>query len=68
MNYSNDFLNPLLNCFAKFKLSLADKVTIGACNLASIILNFAESPSLDQMQSSVQFNSDQHCQLELHLF
>ena len=32
-----------------------DKVTIGTCNLASVILNFPESPALDKMQSSIQF-------------
>ena len=32
---------------ARFTLSLVDKVIIGTCNLASAILNFTESPSLD---------------------
>ena len=34
-----------------------DEVTIGTCNLASVILKFAESPSLDKIQLSNQFNS-----------
>ena len=51
-----DLLNPSLNCFVKFTLSLVDKVTIGTCNLASVISNFAESPALRKMQSSIQFN------------
>ena len=33
-----------------------DKVTTGTCYLASAILNFAESATLDKMQSSIQFN------------
>ena len=41
------FLNPSLNCFVKFTLSLVDKVNIGTCNLAFIILNFLESAALD---------------------
>ena len=32
-------------------------VTIGTSNLISLILNFADFPSLDKMQSSMQFNS-----------
>ena len=43
--------------YVKFTLFLANKETIGTYNLASIILNFAESPALDKMKSSIQFNS-----------
>ena len=50
-------LNPLVFCFVKFTLSLVDEVTTGTCNLASVILNFADSPALDKMQSSIRFNS-----------
>ena len=50
-----DLLNLLLICVAKFTLSLVAKSTIGTCNLASIILNFSESPPLDMMQSSILF-------------
>ena len=39
-------LNPSPNCLLKFTLSLVNKVTIVTCNLASVILNFAESPAL----------------------
>ena len=41
----------------RLTLSLVDKVTIGTCNLAFLYLDFAESPALDKMQSSIQFNS-----------
>ena len=34
-------------------LFLVDKVTIGTCNLASIILNFIETPALDKTQSNL---------------
>ena len=44
-------------------LSSVDNVTIGTCNLASVILNFEEFPALDQVQSSIQFNSRQILQL-----
>ena len=47
----------MLHCFVRFTLSSVDKVTIRACNLASGILNFAESPALDKIQPSIQFNS-----------
>ena len=59
MFQQTDFLNASLSCFVKFTLSLVDKVTIGTCNLASVILNFAESPSLHQspMHFSIQFDS-----------
>ena len=30
-------IDPSLNCFVRFTLSLVDKVTIGTCNLASLI-------------------------------
>ena len=44
--------------FLRFTLSLVDKVvTIVTCNLATIIVNFAESPAFDKMQPSIQFNS-----------
>ena len=43
--------------FCQIALSLVDKVTIGTCNLPSVILNFEESPALDKMQSLSQFNS-----------
>ena len=33
-----------------------DRVIIGTCNLASAILNFAESLALDKMQYLIQFN------------
>ena len=35
---------------------LVDKAAIATCNLAPVILNFAESPALDKMQFSIQFN------------
>ena len=59
MFQQTDFLNLSLSCFVKFTLSLVDKVTIGTCNLASVILNFAESPSLHQcpMHFSIQFDT-----------
>ena len=44
-------------------LSSVDNVTIGTCNVASVILNFEEFPALDQVQSSIQFNSRQILQL-----
>ena len=31
-----DVLNPSLNCFVKFTMSLVDKVRIGTCNLAFV--------------------------------
>ena len=34
-----------------------DKVTIGTCNLASVISYFADFPELDKIQSSIQFSS-----------
>ena len=34
-----------------------DALTVGTCNLASVILNFAEFLALDEMQPSDQFNS-----------
>ena len=37
-------------------MSLVDKVSRGTYHLASIIVNFAESPELDKVQSSIQFN------------
>ena len=40
----------MLNCFAKFTLSLVDNVTIQTCNLASVIFNAAEFPALDKIQ------------------
>ena len=48
-----NLLNPTLNCFVTFTLSLIDKVTIGTCNLASVISNSVESPSLDSLQSTL---------------
>ena len=50
-------LNPSRKCFIKFTLSLVDKVTIGTCNLASVISNFTESPALGKIQPSIQFSS-----------
>ena len=50
-------------CFVRFTLSLVDKVTIGTYNLASVILNFEESPAVYKMQSLIQFNS--RCILQL---
>ena len=44
-------------------LSLEDKVTIGACNLGYVVINFAESQALDKIQSSIQFNSNWILQL-----
>ena len=38
-------------------MSIAEKVTIGTCNLASVILKFTESPGLEKTQSLIQFNS-----------
>ena len=58
-----DLLNSSINCFVKFTLSLVDKVTIGTCNLASVIFNFAKSPNLDKIQSSIKFNSRRILQL-----
>ena len=46
-----------MTCFVRFTLSLVDKVLIRTCNLGSNSLNLAESPALDKMQSSIQFNS-----------
>ena len=48
----NRFLNKSLNCFVKFTVN---KVTIGTCNLVSVILNFAEYPALkkDSLQSNL---------------
>ena len=54
---SNPMLNPSLNCFVRFILSVVDRLTIGTWNVASVILNFAEFLALDEMQSSIQFNS-----------
>ena len=48
-----DVLNPSLNCFVKFTMSLVDKVRIGTCNLAFVISNFAESQSGYSLQSSL---------------
>ena len=52
----------MFNCFAKFALSLVDKVTIGTCNLASVIAHFAESLSPDKIQSLIKFSSRQTLQ------
>ena len=54
-------LNPSLNCFVRFTLSVVDKVTMGTCSLASVILNFAESPVIGKLQSSIQCNSHEFC-------
>ena len=43
--------------YLKFISFLANKENIGTYNLASTVLNFAESPALDKMKSSIQFNS-----------
>ena len=43
--------------FFRFTLFLVDSVTIGTFNLASVILNFAESPAPDKTKSSIQYNS-----------
>ena len=48
------YFRSIIYCFARFTLSLVDKVTIGTCNFASVILNFAASPALDKMQSLIK--------------
>ena len=37
--------------------TLVDKVTIGTCNLVSVIANFAVFLALDKIHSSIQFSS-----------
>ena len=51
----DSLLNPSLNCFVRFTLSLVDKVTIETCDLMSVISNFAEFPALENIQCSIQF-------------
>ena len=43
--------------FCQIFIFLVDKATIATCNLASVILDFAECPALDKIQFSIQFNS-----------
>ena len=45
-----DLLNPLLNCFVTFKLSLVDKVSFGGKRFVSVKLNFVSPSTLEITQ------------------
>ena len=64
-NYSNKQICQILQNLQN--LSIVDKVTIGTCNLVSVIANFAEFPALDKIQSSIEFSSRKTLQFIIKL-